>query len=227
MGHNFFTMAKVQFTAIVSEVKGRLSGSVFQTSVGGNILRSLPLPRNPQTQLQQRNRSALVGATSSWRNCSAANRNSWPGTTMRDKFEAFTAFNYQYMWLTGTKYCTSFSPSAATMPNPDTGWATYTAGTLPAILGYFMSDQSFAGVHQWFIRVSTPRAHQSDTVGPLIAYRGAVELASEADQLLIEPTLMCYDFPENWADGKWVNWQLVINTGTTYGATAVMESQIT
>lgn len=219
-------MAKVLFTAIVAEVTGRLSGSVFQKSVGGNILRSLPLPINRRTQLQQRNRAALVGATSAWRNCSPTDHLSWDGDTNRERFNNYTSFNFEWMWLSGGKSCTPFSPSPANVPEPDTAWYAFISDGTPFFLGFSTEDQSYANQYQWFIRMSKPRQSETDPVGEMIGYRALTVLESQDNQVLIAPSLQLIDFPDSWILDYWIDWEIVVNTGSTRGTTGIITSQI-
>ena len=219
-------MAKVNYTAIVSELTGRLAGSVFQKSVGGNILRSLPLPRNPRTQLQQRVRAGMVGATSAWRNCPPEAQLSWEGATNRERFNNYTAFNFQNMWLNGSKFCTQFAPAPAEVPEPDTAWYAAITDGIMYFFGFYISDNDFATSDQWFMRISQPRAYENDPAGEMIAYRATENLTAQDEQLLIYPSAVLPQLPLNWIPGKWINWEIIINTGTTYGTTGVITSQI-
>jgi hypothetical protein len=61
-------MARVEFTAPIAEIVGKLAGSVFQYSYGGFQLHTKGKPRNPQTPYQQLRRGDFGFITASWRN---------------------------------------------------------------------------------------------------------------------------------------------------------------
>lgn len=70
-------MAKVKFSALISEMRGKLNGSVFSRNRGGAYLRNKVTPLNPQTIFQVGVRAFFTTITQSWRGLSAANRTAW------------------------------------------------------------------------------------------------------------------------------------------------------
>jgi hypothetical protein len=70
-------MAKVKFSAIVSDMRGKLNGSVFAKNRGGNYLRTKVTPSNPQTIAQQAARSLLTTYSQGWRALTEDQRSSW------------------------------------------------------------------------------------------------------------------------------------------------------
>jgi hypothetical protein len=70
-------MASVQYTAIVANLKGKLSGTVFQKGNQAYIIHHRVKPRNPRTGLQQSIRSNMAFIASTWRSLSDTDRNSW------------------------------------------------------------------------------------------------------------------------------------------------------
>lgn len=70
-------MARVEFSAIISTITGKLSGSVFQLSYGGFQLRSRVVPRNPQVARQQAARMSLAFISATWRDLTQTERDSW------------------------------------------------------------------------------------------------------------------------------------------------------
>ena len=220
-------MAKVLYTAIVADLKGRLSGSVFQTSVGGNVLRSLVVPINRRTTKQQRVRSSLAAVTSSWRYCSEANRNSWAGSTQRQKFESYTAFNWVYMWLLSSKSCVEFAPAPANMPNNATYAISHVSPTEPVFGLYGADDAVYAAAGNWFVRMSKPRVDQSGTPGEMIMYRGALAVDVQENQWFVNIYDALVGFTWSVPVGYWFNLEFVIMSGAYYGTTGVMELQAT
>jgi len=70
-------MAKVKFSALISEMRNKLNGSVFARNRGGAYLRTKVTPLNPQTAAQVAARSLLASFSQSWRTLTEAQRNAW------------------------------------------------------------------------------------------------------------------------------------------------------
>lgn len=70
-------MAKVSLSSLLDSLTGKLSGSVFQNSVGGLQLRSRVSPRNPRSQRQQNNRGNWSQTASGWNALSPSQILSW------------------------------------------------------------------------------------------------------------------------------------------------------
>lgn len=72
-------MAKVKFSALISEMRNKLNGSVFSKNRAGNYLRNKVTPVNPQTTYQTAVRAALTAASQSWRTLTENQRLAWNG----------------------------------------------------------------------------------------------------------------------------------------------------
>lgn len=70
-------MAKVKFSALISEMRNKLNGSVFARNRGGNYLRTKVTPTNPQTQAQVLARARLAQFSQAWRSLTEAQRDAW------------------------------------------------------------------------------------------------------------------------------------------------------
>lgn len=70
-------MAKVKFSALVSEMRNKLNGSVFSRNRGGNYLRNKVTPLNPQTSAQVQARSLLTSFSQAWRSLTEDQRSAW------------------------------------------------------------------------------------------------------------------------------------------------------
>ena len=219
-------MAKVLYTAVVAEVTGRLAGSVFQRSIGGNILRSLAVPINRRTTTQQRVRSSLAATTSAWRYCSEADKLSWAGGTNRERFQNYTAFNWLYMWLLSSKECVQVSPSPATMPNDSVYYIAHNAPNSPVFGIYGADDAHYADAFQWFLRITKPRQLESDPPGEFYLFRGSVPIDFEDNQFAIPMKQYMPGFTWNMPTGWFVQMQFTILTASTIGTTEVMDWQI-
>lgn len=72
-------MAKIKLSAIVSEMRGKLNGSVFSKNRGGAYVRTKVTPVNPQTLAQGAVRAALTSLSQAWRGLTEAQRLAWQG----------------------------------------------------------------------------------------------------------------------------------------------------
>lgn len=70
-------MAKVKFSALISEMRNKLNGSVFSKNRGGNYLRNKVTPVNPNTSFQVAARSLLTGFAQAWRSLTQAQILAW------------------------------------------------------------------------------------------------------------------------------------------------------
>jgi hypothetical protein len=70
-------MAKVKFSALISDMRNKLNGSVFAKNRGGNYLRTKVTPVNPQSVAQTAARVLLTTYSQSWRTLTEAQRASW------------------------------------------------------------------------------------------------------------------------------------------------------
>lgn len=70
-------MAKVKFSALISEMRNKLNGSVFARNRGGAYLRTKVTPVNPQTIAQVLARSLLTSFSQSWRSLTQPQRDAW------------------------------------------------------------------------------------------------------------------------------------------------------
>lgn len=65
---------KIKFSALVSDMRGKLNGSVASRNRGGSYLRNKTTPVNPQTPEQQAVRSNFGNISSQWRGLEEASR---------------------------------------------------------------------------------------------------------------------------------------------------------
>ena len=70
-------MAKVKFSALISEMRNKLNGSVFSRNRGGAYLRTKVTPVNPSTSAQVAARSLLASFSQGWRGLTQAQRDAW------------------------------------------------------------------------------------------------------------------------------------------------------
>lgn len=72
-------MAKVKYSALVSDMRNKLNGSVLSKNRAGNYIRNKTTPVNPQTAAQQANRQQLGAMSSAWNGLTEPQRQSWRG----------------------------------------------------------------------------------------------------------------------------------------------------
>ena len=70
-------MAKIKYSALVSDMRNKLNGSVLSKNRYGSYVRNKVTPVNPQTQYQQEVRQRLGSLSQTWRTLSTRQRNGW------------------------------------------------------------------------------------------------------------------------------------------------------
>lgn len=72
-------MAKIKLSAIMSDIRGKLNGSVFSKNRGGAYMRNKVTPSNPQTTSQMSVRGIFAGIASGWSTLTEEQRLSFNG----------------------------------------------------------------------------------------------------------------------------------------------------
>lgn len=80
-------MAKIKFSALVSDVRNSLNGSTFARNRGGNYFRNKTTPINRQTPAQMALRSAFGNIAQAWQGLTQGERQTWN--------DAVTDYSYQ------------------------------------------------------------------------------------------------------------------------------------
>lgn len=70
-------MAKIKFTAFVSDMRGKVAGSVFSKNRSGAFVRTKVTPSNPQSSFQGTARSRFGSLSQQWRGLTQAERDSF------------------------------------------------------------------------------------------------------------------------------------------------------
>jgi hypothetical protein len=73
-------MARILLSAIVTEIRGKIGGTVFQAGQGGFQAKRLVSPRNPNLHVQVTRRNSFLAATTGWGALGSSDRASWSGT---------------------------------------------------------------------------------------------------------------------------------------------------
>lgn len=72
-------MAKIKYSALVSDMRNKLNGSVMSKNRYGSYVRNKVTPVNPQTVFQQNARQSLANLSSSFRDLTIAQIKAWNG----------------------------------------------------------------------------------------------------------------------------------------------------
>lgn len=70
-------MSKIKYSALVSDVRNKLNGSVLSKNRYGNYIRNKTTPVNPQTTAQQNARAQLAANTQAWAGLTEGQRLGW------------------------------------------------------------------------------------------------------------------------------------------------------
>lgn len=70
-------MAKILYSALVSDMRNKLNGSVMSKNRYGNYVRNKVTPTNPQTTSQVAARNRLATWSQAWRGITQSQRNGW------------------------------------------------------------------------------------------------------------------------------------------------------
>lgn len=79
-------MAKIKYSALVSEMRNKLNGSVLSKNRYGNYIRNKVTPVNPQTSFQQNVRALLSSVSQAWAGLSEAGRNGFTALAQNHPF---------------------------------------------------------------------------------------------------------------------------------------------
>lgn len=74
-------MARIKYSALVSDMRNKLNGSVLSKNRAGSYVRNKTTPVNPQTQFQQLQRQRLGALSTQWGSITQPQRQSWIAST--------------------------------------------------------------------------------------------------------------------------------------------------
>ncbi len=129
-------MATVQYGSLITQLKGKVAGHVFQKGNNVNILRTKGATKNSTTSRKTIALLALAGVTSGWRNLTRTNKllwttaaSTWPFTDKYGNiyygsgYQMYVAYNNNLLSIGQSKVLTPAAPTAPTNPG------TITVGT--------------------------------------------------------------------------------------------------
>lgn len=136
-------MASIQFGAIVTGLKGKVGGQVFQGGNNGAVLRNKGYKRGSITPLRNGATLGLVSITTAWRSLTDSERSSWTSAALSYPFvnrygityyasayQCFVSYNRNLTSIGLPMVNTPASPASADSP----GLITVTADTSGAII---------------------------------------------------------------------------------------------
>lgn len=139
-------MSKIKYSALVSDVRNKLNGSVLSKNRYGNYIRNKTTPVNPQTTAQQNARAALAANAQAWAGLTEAQRLSWKALAAELPFtdifgdSKILAANSMYVKLNGNlqkigETALPAAPEKVSVPAVEISLlvATQTAGALTAL----------------------------------------------------------------------------------------------
>jgi hypothetical protein len=100
-------MAKVRLSSLISHISGSIGSATYQNTKQGYIVRSKPIPRNPNSQLQLFTRNIMAQLVAAWASASLATKQLYQNALIQGKWKGevsqlpiknarqlFIAFNY-------------------------------------------------------------------------------------------------------------------------------------
>jgi hypothetical protein len=72
-------MARILLSAIVTEIRGKIGGTVFQAGQGGFQAKRLVSPRDPKMAVQTTRRNSFLAATTGWAGIGSTPQGTWQG----------------------------------------------------------------------------------------------------------------------------------------------------
>ena len=119
-------MARVQYGTIITEIKGKVQGQVFQGGNVGFVLRNKGYTKGISTEARVRANAAISANASEWRNLSNVERSAWgalaPDWLFYNKFGAayqgsgFQIFNSYNGYLKAMNQAAVSTPGAVSSP---------------------------------------------------------------------------------------------------------------
>lgn len=139
-------MSKIKYSALVSDVRNKLNGSVLSKNRYGNYIRNKTTPVNPQTTAQQNARAQLAANSQAWAGLTQGQRLAWSALAKELPFtdifgdSKILAGNSLYAKLNGNlnkmgELAVSDAPAKVSVPAVflTAITATQTAGTITAL----------------------------------------------------------------------------------------------
>lgn len=118
-------MARILFSELISNIRGKVGTAVFQNNTQGTFLRSLVIPHNRASKLQQISRSNFAYLTAKWASQSNPDRATWIAATAN--FPYFNIYGqerfrsgFQLFMLLNSSFRLTNQPILNVAPNNET-----------------------------------------------------------------------------------------------------------
>jgi hypothetical protein len=98
---NLLIMARIKFGAFITDVAGKIGGTVFSKNKGGAYAKNKVSPSNPKTSYQTGIRAILAAVSQAWRALTDAQRESWNSAA---KLDALSSKNGDVRSVSGHGY---------------------------------------------------------------------------------------------------------------------------
>lgn len=227
-------MATIKFSAVVSDVRGKIGGNVFARNKGGNYIRAFAMPLNPNSTFQQTIRNRMKSLHASYQSLSAARIQAWknfaPGYPFANKVGESLPLSGQQLFLklngnlkaVGASIIPEPSPKTAVAALPDAVFtATSTAVTCSTVPSAIGADEK--------VIVSMSKAYPKSITAP---GKSAMRQISVIDSTDTAPVDLTADYSARFslpasADMKVFYNLKVVNTTTGFATTIQSGSIIT
>jgi len=219
-------MALIKTSAVISDISGKLNGSVFQRSLGGIILRTKSTSINRKTTAQLFQRAGVKAMQQKWFSLSSSDVNAWNAYAVyRNKsqrrnitlkqsgqnlFVAENSVRYNLQsWIANLSPITISTPNFNPQPAPPLLDSIQSSG---GVL-YFVTPYSITDTDEyWYIKLSRPLTYtQASQYNPLkvIPYG---QVSGSVQEINVGYLQMFGILPQN---GDYLNYEFCLNSTTS------------
>jgi len=115
-------MAKIKFSAVVGDARGKVGGNVFSRNSSGAYVRTFASPVNPKTEYQSRIRSRLASLSSEYRALTRVQQQAWKDAALlRPRTDSLGQTYYltgQQFYISTNQIALLWGRAARTSPPP-------------------------------------------------------------------------------------------------------------
>lgn len=151
-------MATIKFGAIVTDMRGKLGGHVFQKGNQSRVMKTGTLPKGRKTSIVQVRNNQLAQLRSDWNDLTVTNKQAWqlaaPNYTFKSKFGDQQAYNGYQFFLFLNMNLAKIGVASLTTPNgidPTVGRSQINTATFVAATQTFGSSGTLGSPINKFI----------------------------------------------------------------------------
>ena len=89
-------MARIKFSALVSDASGSVGGNIFSRNANGTYVKAFTMPHNPNTSKQQAVRTQFANLTTQWKSLTVAQQQLWTDAAPQYKYNDSLGETRQY-----------------------------------------------------------------------------------------------------------------------------------